>query len=212
MSKGATHTTTTKGKAESTELSATPDGAAKAPSTRESQGTLSHRQFLEKLLDTFNNRRTAVDVRATVICTVSLALFGFLITQGAEIFKGFSTTVRLVMISMVILPTFGSVAYSLSLVAPLRRPRKERKNRGTLTWFYQIPNQTLSEYQANIKALTDSELIDQTAKQVYELSVLLKNRYDRLMNACQYLEIAIILLFVFLMANYIHMILSKGLL
>jgi hypothetical protein len=175
------------------------------------EGTASHRQFLEKLLDTFNNRRSAVDSRATIICTISLAMFGFLLTQGPDIFKSLPATVRYIMIALVIAPTFGAVAYSLSLIAPLRRPRKERKTKmKSLTWFYKIPEQTLSEYQASVKGLTESELIDQTSKQVYELSVLLKTRYDRLLYACWYLEIAIILLFAFLVVTYIRIIGSGG--
>jgi hypothetical protein len=185
---------------------------SKFADTSTPEGTVSHQQFLEKLLDTFNNRRSAVDSRATIICTISLALFGFLPTQGSDIFENLPVTARYIIISMVIVPTFASVVYSLSLIAPLRRPRKERKTKTkTLTWFYKIPEQTLPEYQASIKALTESELIDQTAKQVYELSVLLKARYDRLLYACWYLEIAIILLFAVLVVTYIRIIGSGGL-
>ena len=171
----------------------------------------SHRQFLEKLLDTFNNRRSAIDSRATFICTIGLALFGFLLTQSKEIFKGLSGPIISLLIILEILPLIVSIIYSLSLIAPLRRPRQKRRIREkTLTWFFHIPLQTLDEYQANVLGLTEYELAEQTAKQVYELSLLLRIRYCRLMNACWYLGMSIIIFCIFLIGNYVRQIYLGG--
>ena len=60
------------------------------------------------------------------------------------------------------------------------------------------------------KALTEAELIDQTAKQVYELSVILRSRYKRLQYSCWYLEIAMMLFFIFLVVTYVRVIISGG--
>lgn len=171
----------------------------------------SHRQFLEKLLDTFNNRRTAIDSRATFICTIGLALFGFLLTQSGEIFKNLSGPKISLLIILEVLPLIVSIIYSLSLIAPLRRPRQKRRiKEKTLTWFFHIPSQTLDEYKANVLGLTEYELAEQTAKQVYELSILLRIRYCRLMYACWYLGISIILFSIFLVGNYVWQIYLGG--
>lgn len=184
---------------------------SKLPTSVVTKDRTSHRQFLEKLLDTFNNRRTAVDSRATIICTVGLAFFGFLLTQSKEIFNGLSTFKVSLFVTLVLIPLVVSVIYSLSLIAPLRRPRKKRINEEkTLTWFFHIPQQTLAEYQENIMGLTESQLVEQTAKQVYELSVLLRTRYCRLIYSCWYLGISIILFTILLIGNYIWQYFLRG--
>lgn len=169
------------------------------------------RQFCEKLLDTFNNRRSAVDNRTYVIGTIGLAFFGFLLTQGDTVFADFQPETRHVCLALLLVPSFASIAYCLSLITPLRRPRRRRKAKEhSLSWFYLIPDQPLLEYEAQINKLTDADLTRETIRQVYEIAGVLKIRYDRLRLACIYLETAVILFFLMLITKYVWFIWREG--
>jgi hypothetical protein len=183
--------------------------SVRAPLLTDVNSLTSQRQFMDKLLDTFNNRRTAVDARATLICTFSVALFGYLFTQPATLLGDTPSRGTIGMYVLLLLPSFASVVYSLSLVAPLRRATRERRaDTRSLTWFYLIPRYSMDEYSVEVRNLSDRDILDLTIKQVHELSCLLQQRYRRLTLASQYLNVSLITIFVLFLMRAIITILK----
>lgn len=151
-------------------------------------------QFLETLLMTLNGRRHAVDARAAVVCTISIALAGFLLSQSDTLYGGLPSILPEILPIIALVPTFIAVIKSVSLIAPVRRFTAVRGTRPrSLTWFYRIPELSLAEYRNSVKKLSTDDVVDQTAKQIYELSILLRARYRQLISTCRYLGAGLIL-------------------
>jgi Family of unknown function (DUF5706) len=197
------------------------DRPEKSPSTISSTRQI---EFLYSQLSFLDARRTAVDMRATVVLAASSLALGLVFSQlksgellypGSCVFdKGWSTVVSQVRPSQLLFPgscvvnrvMAGSILVSLMvacilslmLIAPIGRSRRVRRvETKSLSWFWLIANMTPAEYLQEIVALTEADILVEQATQTVKVSRVVKVRYRRLKWACRSLYCSIMLLIVY---------------
>jgi len=102
---------------------------------------------------------------------------------------------------LILLPTVASVMNSLLLIRPLRDPAKSLGD--SLTYLYHLADRPLEVYREKVHNLSSKDIVDVMAQHVYEISEILRKRYDSLTRACLLLYIGVITFFAFMTAKYV---------
>lgn len=186
--------------------------ATRCPShSSEPNDSFDHRmQLVGALLQTCDNRRSALDVRATVLVTIALALMGFILAEKATVFSHLPQVLMVGVSSLVVFFAILSLSFSLRTVAPLHDdPSADAETTNSVTYPYHISDQPVEEYCKRISALSRDEVLCCSAKQIYELSGVLRQRYDALTKSSVYLWLSIITLLVGTASDHVCLLMSR---
>lgn len=165
-------------------------------------------KFLYFVLNSFDDRRSAIDKRATVVLAASSLALGLIFNQvsvGDFFYPGESTFYKII-IALIMIGFTISSCMSLYLIAPISRTRhirrKEKMNptdplKKTLTWFYLLSDSNSVAYNNTISELTLPDIEKELCNQVIKISNLLKKRYLRLKSACNILYFALSVLLIY---------------
>lgn len=158
------------------------------------------KEFLYATLTNLETRRTAVDTRTTVVLAFSTVFLGLMFSQlkSGEFLYHNGNVIYKILQFLIILIFSISCFSSLLLISPIKRPKKIRKKvRFSLSFFYLIANQSHEEYYEEVNNLSINSINKELAKQVVEISKLLKKRYKRLKTTCNLLYIGIALTIIY---------------
>lgn len=164
-------------------------------------------EFLYNVLNWLDDRRNAIDMRATVVLAIGSLAIGSLFAQwkvGEFLYTPQSNIMKYGYLADIIIFIIA-ILKSLSLIAPINRPselkKKIQKNKEafrTLTFFYDIAeHETKESYYELLKGKSENEIKIELSKQVVEISALLKIRYDRLQSACNFLSLGLYVLILY---------------
>jgi hypothetical protein len=157
-------------------------------------------EFLYFTLNAFDNRRTAIDARTSIVLLFSTTMTVFFASQLAE--GGFfypKNQFLLIFAIFIAALAVVSCIYSLRLISPLKRPKKERKvKQKSLSWCDIVADKTPDDYEREIKELDDAGLVTELSTQAVRISVLLKKRYKLLDNACKIQYVVLCFLFFYI--------------
>jgi hypothetical protein len=139
-------------------------------------------EFLYSVMTALNDRRTAMDQRATLIVTIAIAELGIVFTQINGLLGNFSVTARTVLLVRSVSASFVALVEAARIILPVT-PRGQHladpKN-PRVAWFVSIAQFTAAEYEEFIRATTTSDLVRVMSSQVSEVSYVLKGRYFKL--------------------------------
>lgn len=171
-------------------------------------------EFLYQELNWLDDRRNAIDMRATVVLAVCSFAIGSLFSQwkvGEFLYSPNSDFMKSIYLTNIIIFII-SLLESLSLIAPINRTLKLRKEvyknkklYRTLTFFYDIAKfETDNSYYELLEAKSNEELKMELSKQIVQISKLLRFRYLRLQSACDFLNIGLFLLMFFVVLKFFY--------
>jgi hypothetical protein len=162
----------------------------KGEEARDSAATIA---FLDLMIVEFNDRRKAIDSRALILATVSVAQLGFIITQTDSLGSNIPTPYRPIIVTTLVAGAVWSTAANLALVAPLRRSRARRKTKSeSLTWFYAVADLDPDEYLAQIAPLSEHQFALQRSQLAVDIAGLLKKRYISMVSAARILKLSLV--------------------
>ena len=143
-------------------------------------------EFLYFTLEALDNRRNAIDSRTNVILLLSTTVIVFFASQLSEGSFFYPKNLVLLINAIVIAAeAIFSCIYSLLLISPLTRKRKDRKNpQKSLSWFYIIADMSPENYEKNINKMNNGGFTKELSLQIVLISRLLKKRYLRMKTAC----------------------------
>ena len=154
------------------------------------------KEFLYATLNNLETRRTAIHTRTTVVLAFSAVFLGLLFSQlksGEFLYHNGVVYFKIILFAIIGIFSISCIS-SLLLISPIRRPRNvRRKVKFSLSFFYLIANKTNDDYFNEIQQLSINSINKELAKQVVDISKLLKKRYKRLKTTCYLLYLGIIL-------------------
>lgn len=157
-------------------------------------------EFLYFTLNALDNRRNAVDSRSNIILVLSTTIVVFftsLLSKDSIFYP--ENLFLLINAVLIAAEAVMSCIYSLLLISPLTRKRKERKKeQKSLSWFYLIANMSSTEYRKEIEKFESPSIIEELSTQTVLISKLLKKRYMRMKWVCimQYIVLGHLFLYV----------------
>lgn len=164
----------------------------------------SHRlEFLYFTLSALDSRRDAVDSRSNVILVLSTTIVVFFTSLLSKESIFYPENLFLLINAIIVaLEAIISCIYSLRLISPLTRKRKDRKKQQrSLSWFYLVADMTPKEYEKEIEKADSSDIVEELSKQIISISKLVKKRYLRMKTTCILQYIVLIHLLFYIVAT-----------
>jgi hypothetical protein len=151
------------------------------------------RDFLELIHTEFTARRDAADQRAILLSALSVAILAAIVALAHTLVSNLPVLIQPVVFAIVFALALFSAGLNLSVVLPIRRSRRVRKEARpeSLTWFFDVSTYKPLDYQAKVDALSPMELNLKLAQLDVDIAKLLRARYRAMIRAGRALKLSL---------------------